>query len=411
MRVRDVMQASPIQILPRMPFLELQRIFVTAHIGGAPVVDERGVLLGVVTWMDLLRAVDQVCDEDIDSSGPDEPSERVSAHDFSERLGNLTAADVMSPDVVSVSPEMTARDAAEEMRSHSVDHLFVLEGGTMLGSVTALDLLAWTPVATAHNASTRVRVGNGERRIPQGAPTWTGPPGPPFGRVVVGLDSSTNATTALETAAQLPLQIGATLELVTAIEGESSPAIASHREGDANQLLDEARLATERRLPVAGMHQVVVSYGWGVPFAVIADRARHAQAELVVVGRHGKRRLRDLLLGTTAERIVHDGSVSVLVVSARPAAPYRRPLVAIDMSDGSRKALEMTARLCATGVTIIDVLHVISLPARMHGSRDSHEQRARAELSTFLATVNAGASWYVIVQFGDPCALILDEAR
>lgn len=45
------------------------------------------------------------------------------------------------------------------------------------------------------------------------------------------------------------------------------------------------------------------------------------------------------------------------------------------------------------------------------GTFDPNEQAVREQLSTFLSAVNAGVRWNLIVQYGEPRAVILDEAK
>lgn len=52
-----------------------------------------------------------------------------------------TVGDVMSSPVVSGHPEMTLREAANQLRGHSIGCLPVLEGEKLLGIVTTTDLL------------------------------------------------------------------------------------------------------------------------------------------------------------------------------------------------------------------------------------------------------------------------------
>jgi len=244
----------------------------------------------------------------------------------------------------------------------------------------------------------------------------------PFGGIVVGLHPSPHARYALDRAVRLPLQLGASLDLVYAIDEERYTQIVAHREGEAREILEEARASVSPLLPSAGMHEVTTSFAWGSPFATIVDRAHHGRAELVVVGRHAERRFRELLIGSTAERVIRNSSVSVLVVATPPETTYRRPLVAIDMSASSRLALELAARICDPDLDAIDVLHVISMPSRLHATgrtlvpalerrRDEVEQGVREELMTFLGTVDAGVRWNLTVKFGEPRTVILDEAR
>lgn len=56
MRVRDFMVAKPLVFSRETDLLDAVRIMVDKRISGAPVVDERGNLIGVLTESDFLRA-------------------------------------------------------------------------------------------------------------------------------------------------------------------------------------------------------------------------------------------------------------------------------------------------------------------------------------------------------------------
>ena len=55
---RDVMQTHLVTVEPELPLVDVHRLFVEEEITGAPVVDDTGRLLGVISSTDLLRAVD-----------------------------------------------------------------------------------------------------------------------------------------------------------------------------------------------------------------------------------------------------------------------------------------------------------------------------------------------------------------
>lgn len=125
------MQQPVITIPPAMPLIDIQELFVEAHIDGAPVVDEDGAVLGVVTSTDLLRTLDQVSDDEIDP-GPDE---------LSEGLTRVTARDMATPEVVWVTPDTLIRDVARRMRAEGIHRVLVGENGSLQGILTAFDLL------------------------------------------------------------------------------------------------------------------------------------------------------------------------------------------------------------------------------------------------------------------------------
>ncbi len=138
---RDLMQANPITIAPETPFLEVQHLFVVAQISGAPVVDARGAVLGVISAGDLLRVVDQACDDDLDDAPAAEHQRTTASEELPERVGALTAIDVATPDVVWVSPDTPIARVAHVMRTEGIHRVLVGNDGRLSGILTAFDLL------------------------------------------------------------------------------------------------------------------------------------------------------------------------------------------------------------------------------------------------------------------------------
>jgi CBS domain-containing protein len=129
------MKRDPITVRPDMPFLEIQRLFVQAHIGGAPVVDANGRVEGMITSSDLLRELDELCDEDLDA---DEPEDEEALLD---RLATLTAREVETPEAIWVTPDAPIAEVAQRMRDEGVHRVLVGADGKLLGILTAFDLL------------------------------------------------------------------------------------------------------------------------------------------------------------------------------------------------------------------------------------------------------------------------------
>lgn len=55
----------------------------------------------------------------------------------------------------------------------------------------------------------------------------------------------------------------------------------------------------------------------GKPYEAIVDAAKQKQADLIVVGSHGRKGLERLLMGSVTERVIGHTEVGVLVVKAR----------------------------------------------------------------------------------------------
>jgi CBS domain-containing protein len=145
---RSVMQTSVVSVNPQTPLADVQRLFVEEEIHGAPVVDDDGTVLGVITSQDLLRVAEEERDtavvdadyfrDDLEFSGPDWSA---MPEDFQDRLRNLSASDAMTPEVVTVAPDTPVSEVASTLRQGRIHRVFVVEDGTLVGVISTFDLL------------------------------------------------------------------------------------------------------------------------------------------------------------------------------------------------------------------------------------------------------------------------------
>jgi CBS domain-containing protein len=134
---------------PETPLLEVHRLFVDEEINGAPVVDETGRLLGVISSVDLLRAVEEEHDaasagasyiEDfLEISGPDWQD---GSDSFQERLGERTVADAMTRGGITVTPDTPVPEVAGTLRKHRIHRVFVVDEEQLCGVISTFDLVA-----------------------------------------------------------------------------------------------------------------------------------------------------------------------------------------------------------------------------------------------------------------------------
>lgn len=98
----------------------------------------------------------------------------------------------------------------------------------------------------------------------------------------------------------------------------------------------------------------------------IVDFVARERIGLVVMGTHGRRGLRRLLLGSVAEEVVRRSPSAVLTVPAGEEAPRLETIASIvapvDFSDGSRAALGTAAELATVFASRLWVLHVLEQP-------------------------------------------------
>lgn len=138
MKVRDVMTRDVLTLRPEASLKEVARVLSGRGISGAPVVDEKGNLLGVVSEADVLAK----------EKGPGVREGRVSrmlhARPASEqaKAAASTTAEAMTAPAKTIAPWRSVAGAAEMMLEHEVNRLPVVDNaGRLVGIVTRADLV------------------------------------------------------------------------------------------------------------------------------------------------------------------------------------------------------------------------------------------------------------------------------
>ena len=238
----------------------------------------------------------------------------------------------------------------------------------------------------------------------------------PFRTVLVPTDFAEGSRAAIARALALPLAKGARIELLHVLP-ESIPAkVRAKVEARAREGLADA--VTRARSAIGGDLEVTSELVRGEAYVEIIRHARSIGAELIVIGRHGRRPVRDLFIGATAARVVRMGDVPVLVVKGAVAKPYRRPLVATDLGDTSRHTLELGLRIVGSRATV-RVVHAVHVPFESFMAptrtglgevRRPFREKALAQLEELVAPYEDHARLRNIVRAGEARSVVLNEA-
>lgn len=185
---------------------------------------------------------------------------------------------------------------------------------------------------------------------------------------------------------------------------------------DAGRMLNEVAADISRKTGVMGSTDVKVGQ------AVTEILSATESADLLVVGAHGESSLHDLILGTTAERLLSTCKRPMLVAKCPPKTRYQRVLVPVDFSSYSASALTM-ASLIAPNARMT-LVHAFRVPfegkLRMVGASEDdirqygeEEQRAAEKKIWDLirdSHIDVDQVSYV-VERGDPSPVILTKAE
>ena len=192
-----------------------------------------------------------------------------------------------------------------------------------------------------------------------------------FAKILVPLDGSAFAETALAHALTLSRKAGGAVELVSVVEDEGAYPDPEWRRAAvewSERSLEKA--AAEVRERAGG--DVSVRVLAGRVWEALVDRAREWGAGLIVMATHGRGALSRAWLGSVADAVVRHTDMPVLLL--RPdegAAPPRadaevrfgKVLIPLDGSEVSRSAVEPAVALGSLFGARYQLLRVVSVPA------------------------------------------------
>ena len=142
---------------------------------------------------------------------------------------------------------------------------------------------------------------------------------PRFTTIVAATDFSAASEQAVNYAASLALEFGATLHLVHVVPDPILAAAWSEAYAyDLDKLGERLRRDAERQLAdrAARIEGIVVTREAiiGKPASAIIEVAAHRDADLIVLGTHGRSGFSHLFMGSVAERVVRSAPCPVLTV-------------------------------------------------------------------------------------------------
>ena len=240
--------------------------------------------------------------------------------------------------------------------------------------------------------------------MPETPPTWS------VDRILVPVDGSDCASNAVDHAIALAEQFGAAVTLLTVVNERQleNPESRSHERDAATALVTEAAERV-RQADVVAETAVEV----GTPTEEIVATADELQADLVVMGTHGRSGMERLLIGSVADGVIRRSTIPVLAVP--PGAPASALGTVLVATDGGRVATHAVDLGSVVAGAFDGHLHAISvvepsglgvdvrsaelydvLSERAEGAVEAAEERATA----------AGVDITTAIEYGRPATRV-----
>lgn len=247
--------------------------------------------------------------------------------------------------------------------------------------------------------------------------------------ILAATDLSAAARLACERAVRLASACDARLELQHVVNTGALDSLrllfASQPDDLQQRLLDEAR--EELRSLLAELHNGLggsanLHLGIGNVVNEITRQADALDADLLVLGAHGSSLVRDLIVGSTTERVLRRTGRPLLVVRRPAPRGYRQVLIPVDFSARSLKAIEVARRLAPKAALVL--LHTFEVPfegrlrhagvseQELAALRASAQREGETRMAELIARAGLpAAALHSLVLYGDPSVQILEHER
>jgi predicted transcriptional regulator len=126
--VRQIMEGSVLTVSPDAKGITIAEMMTERNFGAVPVVEKDSTLVGLVSEFDLLRAIDEEKD-----------------------LHHITAKDMMTRNVVTVTEDLLIKEFIKLLQEHHLIRTPVVRGSTLVGIATRRDAVFAYVKATARH--------------------------------------------------------------------------------------------------------------------------------------------------------------------------------------------------------------------------------------------------------------------
>lgn len=142
-KAKDIMTREVLTVSPDMTVSELASFLTVHSINGAPVVDDNGELLGVVTENDLIYqkkkvhipTVINILDSVIYLESPEKMKQEM------QKITGVTVRDIFTEDVIQVDKDASIEEIATLMAEQKIHTIPVVDNGSIIGIIGKGDII------------------------------------------------------------------------------------------------------------------------------------------------------------------------------------------------------------------------------------------------------------------------------
>ncbi len=155
MLAKDIMRKKVVTVESWLTLPELAKVFEEKCISGAPVVDEVGAILGVVSQTDLVRTRREAS-VGVPSYHREFDDARAAGLHF-EELEQIRVEEIMTPGAISLDELVSVEKVAKVMIASRIHRVLITRGERLAGIVSTMDLMRALVVIAKRKPAKRQR--------------------------------------------------------------------------------------------------------------------------------------------------------------------------------------------------------------------------------------------------------------
>lgn len=146
LKVRDLMTTQVVTLKPGDSIKQATIRFAVNNISGAPVVDNKRHLVGIISEDDILQLIVKRQGEMDEEGGKmlsysfDSSSQNTILQEAANAISNMKVEDIMIRTVLTTTPDATIVDLLKAMLERKVNRVPVLERGVLVGIISRGDI-------------------------------------------------------------------------------------------------------------------------------------------------------------------------------------------------------------------------------------------------------------------------------